>query len=111
MRLDELPTAKQPKFAPLPEFPGSRRDLVFLFDRHVKAEDVVNSVVKAGGKLVTDARIFDRYIGQGVPEGKISLGVRFILQAPDRTLTQQDSDAVSQAIVAEMEKRFGASLR
>ena len=111
IRLDELPTAKQPRFAPLPEFPGSRRDLVFLFDRHVKAEDVVNSAVKAGGKLVTDARIFDRYVGQGVPEGKISLGVRFTLQAPDRTLTQQDSDAASQAIVAEMEKRFGASLR
>ena len=111
IRLDELSVAKQPRFAPLPEFPGSRRDLVFLFDRHVKAEDVVNSAVKAGGKLVTDARIFDRYVGQGVPEGKISLGVRFTLQAPDRTLTQQDSDAASQAIIAEMEKRFGASLR
>ena len=111
VRLDELPAAKQPRFAPLPEFPGSWRDLVFLFDRSVKAEDVVQSAVKAGGALVSEARIFDRYVGQGVPEGKVSLGVRFALQAPDRTLTQQDSDGASQAIIAEMEKRFGAILR
>ncbi len=111
VQLDGLPAAKAPKFAPLPEFPGSWRDLVFLFDRHVKAEDIVNSTVRAGGKLVSEARIFDRYVGKGVPEGKVSLGVRFSMQAPDRTLTQQDSDAASEAIVEEMSKRFGATLR
>jgi phenylalanyl-tRNA synthetase beta chain len=109
--LDGLPAARAPKFAPLPEFPGSSRDLVFLFDRHVRAEDIVQAAVKAGGKLVTEARIFDRYEGKGVPEDKVSLGVRFALQASDRTLTQQDSDTASQAIVDEMSKRFGAVLR
>lgn len=111
VQLDGLPTAKAPKFAPLPEFPGSWRDLVFLFEASVKAEDVVQAAVKAGGKLVTEARIFDRYTGKGVPEGKVSLGVRFALQAADRTLTQEDSDAASKAIVEEMGKRFGAVLR
>ncbi|HXH63951.1 MAG TPA: phenylalanine--tRNA ligase subunit beta, partial [Mariprofundaceae bacterium] len=46
--LDGLPAARAPKFAALPEFPGSWRDLVFLFDRSVKAEDIVQSAVKAG---------------------------------------------------------------
>jgi len=111
VNLDALPAAKAPKFAPLPEFPSTERDLVFLFDREAKAEDIVQAVRKAGGKLLADARIFDRYVGKGVPEGKVSLGVRFVLQAPDRTLTQEDSDAASKAVVAEMEKRFGAVLR
>jgi phenylalanyl-tRNA synthetase beta chain len=111
VNLDALPKAKAPKFAPLPEFPSTERDLVFLFDKEAKAEDIVQAVRKAGGKLLSDARIFDRYVGKGVPEGKVSLGVRFVLQAPDRTLTQEDSDAASQAVVAEMEKRFGAVLR
>jgi phenylalanyl-tRNA synthetase beta chain len=71
----------------------------------------LQTVRKAGGKLLTDARIFDRYEGKGVPDGKISLGVRFTLQAPDRTLTQDDSDAASNAIVTAMNKQFGASLR
>ncbi len=111
LELARLPGARRPKFAPLPEFPGVERDLVFLFDRDVRAEDVLAAARKAGGSLLADARIFDRYAGQGVPEGKVSLGVRFTLQAPDRTLTQAESDAVSDAIVAAMEQRFGASLR
>ncbi len=54
---------------------------------------------------------FDLYEGKGVPEEKISLGIRFTLQDTSRTLTQEDSDAASNAIIAAMDKRFGASLR
>ncbi len=111
INLDVLPAGKQAKFVPLPEFPGVERDLVFLFEQDIQAEEILQTVRKAGGKLLTDARIFDRYEGKGVPDGKISLGVRFTLQAPDRTLTQDDSDAVSSAIVTAMDKQFGASLR
>jgi len=111
INLDLLPNGKKPKFTALPEFPGVERDLVFLFERDVRAEDVLQTARKAGGKLLTNARIFDRYEGKGIPDGKISLGVRFILQAPDRTLTQEDSDAASNAIIAAMDKHFGAGLR
>jgi len=111
INLDVLPAGKNTKFVALPEFPGVERDLVFLFERDIQAEEILQTVRKAGGKLLTDARIFDRYEGKGVPDGKISLGVRFTLQAPDRTLTQDDSDTVSSAIVAGIEKQFGARLR
>jgi len=111
INLDALPAGKKAKFAALPEFPGVERDLVFLFERGIQAGAILQTAHKAGGKLLKDAHIFDRYEGKGVPESKISLGVRFILQAPDRTLTQEDSDAASSAIVAAMEKQFGASLR
>jgi len=111
INLDVLPKGKNAKFAALPEFPGVERDLVFLFERGVQSENILQTARKAGGKLLTDARIFDMYEGKGVPEGKISLGVRFTLQAPDRTLTQDDSDAASNAIVTAMHKQFGASLR
>jgi len=111
INLDALSAGKKPKFQPLPEFPGVERDLVFLFDRSNSVESILQAVRKAGGRLLTDARVFDRYIGQGVPEGKVSLGIRFVLQDPTRTLTQEDSDGVSSAIVAAMEKQFSASLR
>jgi len=111
VNLAALPAGKSPKFEALPEFPGVERDLVFLFDRGASAEDIVQVAMRAGGRLLTGARIFDRYAGKGVPEGKVSLGVRFTLQARDRTLTQEDSDTVSAAIIAAMRKRFGAELR
>ena len=111
INLDALPAGKQAKFATLPEFPGVERDLVFLFDKGIASDAVLDAVRKAGGKLLTDARVFDVYDGKGVPDGKISLGVRFALQDAARTLTQEDSDAASKAVIAEMNKRFGAELR
>ena len=111
INLDALPNGRQLKFVTLPEFPGVERDLVFLFDRNVKTEDVIQAVRKAGGKLLTDARVFDLYRGKGVSEEKVSLGIRFTLQDANRTLTQEDSDAASGAIVAAMEKQFSAPLR
>jgi len=111
INLDGLPNGKQLKFVPLPEFPGVERDLVFLFDRTARAEDIVQAARRAGGKLLTDVRVFDLYTGKGVPEDKVSLGIRFTLQDGDRTLTQEDSDGASAAIITAMDNSFGASLR
>ena len=111
INLDALPAGKKAKFQPLPEFPGVERDLVFLFDKKDGVEAILQAVRKAGGKLLSDARVFDRYVGQGVPEGKVSLGIRFALQDPKRTLTQEDSDSVSSAIVEAITKTFNAPLR
>ena len=46
-----------------------------------------------------------------MPEGKVSLGIRFALQDASRTLTQEDSDKAFAAIIEAMDSRFGASLR
>ena len=109
--LDTLPGGKVAKFMPLPEFPAVERDLVFLFDRKAGSDEILQAAAKAAGKLMADVRLFDRYDGKGVPEGKVSLGLRFMLQDATRTLTQQDSDAAVAAVVAAMEQKFGAALR
>lgn len=111
MNLDLLTAGKVARFAALPEFPAVERDLVFLFERGVSSDAILNAVKSAAGKLLTTARIFDLYAGKGVPEGFVSLGIRFALQDAKRTLTQDDSDTVSQAIIAAMDKKFAASLR
>lgn len=116
MNLDALPAGKQLKFMALPEFPGVERDLVFLMDRQAfvggqGSDAIVQQVRKAAGNLLGDARIFDLYEGKGVPEGMISVGVRFSLQDPKRTLTQEDSDAAMKAVINAVEKAFNATLR
>jgi len=95
----------------LPEFPAVERDLVFLFEKGVSSDAILNAVKSAAGKLLTETRIFDLYDGKGVPAGHVSLGVRFALQDAKRTLTQDDSDAAMQSIIAAMDKRFSATLR
>jgi phenylalanyl-tRNA synthetase beta chain len=109
--LDVLPAGKKAKFTAIPEFPGVERDLVFLFDRGTASDAILNAARSAAGKLLTGARVFDLYEGEGVPDGKVSIGIRFTLQDASRTLTQEDSDKASAAIIEAMDKRFGASLR
>jgi len=111
INLDQLHAGKRAKFQPIPEFPSIGRDLVFLFDKDVTSESVLQTVKKACGQQLVQAHIFDLYDGKGVPEGKVSLGIRFILQDAKRTLTQEDSNQAMQAVMDAMNKKFGAELR
>ncbi|MFQ5355386.1 MAG: phenylalanine--tRNA ligase subunit beta [Mariprofundaceae bacterium] len=111
INLDILPVGKRTKFEVLPEFPSVERDLVFLFDTNIASDEILNVVKKSAGKLLVDACIFDMYKGKGVPPDKVSLGLRFKLQDPKRTLIQEDSDTASAAIIEAMRTKFGAALR
>ena len=111
INLDVLYSGKKAKFQPIPEFPSIERDLVFLFDKHTSSEDILQTVRRAVGQQLIDTRIFDLYDGKGVPEGKVSLGVRFVLQEAKRTLTQEDSDKAMQSIIDAVTKKFAAELR
>ncbi|MDQ6980976.1 MAG: phenylalanine--tRNA ligase subunit beta [Ghiorsea sp.] len=111
INLDVLHAGKKAKFQPIPEFPSIERDLVFLFDKGVTSDAILQTVRKACGQQSVDASIFDLYEGKGVPEGKVSLGIRFVLQDAKRTLTQEDSDKVMQAVIDVMATKFKAELR
>ena len=54
---------------------------------------------------------FDRYHGTGVPEGRVSLSLRLSFRAPDRTLTDQDAQAATDAIVEALRTAHGAERR
>jgi phenylalanyl-tRNA synthetase beta chain len=68
-------------------------------------------VLGADKALIVSADIFDVYEGVGVPEGKKSIGVAVTLQPKDKTLTDAEIEALAQKIVAEAEKKTGATLR
>ena len=109
---DLLPSrGKAVRFAPLPEFPAITRDVVLLFSAKVTAAEVVQAATRAGGKLLEQCRIFDRFAGEGVADGHVSLGIRCVLRDAKRTLTQEDADRVMASVVAALQKRFGAVQR
>jgi phenylalanyl-tRNA synthetase beta chain len=55
--------------------------------------------------------LFDRFVGGSVPAGHSSLALHVVYRAPDRTLTDPQVDDRHTAVVAAVEKRFGATLR
>jgi phenylalanyl-tRNA synthetase beta chain len=104
------PTKMRPKLS-LSEFQPVTRDFAFVVDSQVPAGDIVRAAAGVDRALVSDVDVFDIYQGANVGDGKKSIAVAVTLQPMEKTLTDQDIDAVSARIVEAVSKRTGATLR
>src|SRR6185295_1778756 len=85
--------------APIPErilyddvitFPPLRQDIAVVVPENVEAAELVDAVLEAGAPELREARVFDVYHGDQVGEGRKSVALHLSLQAPDRTLSDDD---------------------
>ncbi|MCA0979045.1 phenylalanine--tRNA ligase subunit beta [Qipengyuania flava] len=113
--LDAIPAKKgnaafaRPAYSP-PALQAITRDFAFLVPADLAAADLVRAVKGADKQAIVDARVFDVFAGQGVPEGKLSVAVEVLLQPGDKSFTDAEIKAVSDKIVAAAAKQ-GAELR
>ncbi len=111
--LDQIPDPKKRKKAvpDLPAFQPLKRDFAFLVDAAVPAENLVRAARGAERNLILDVALFDRYAGDRLPDGKVSLALEVTLQPREASLTDADIEAVGAKIVAAVAKATGATLR
>jgi phenylalanyl-tRNA synthetase beta chain len=95
----------------LSPFQPVSRDFAFIVDRTVKAADIVRAAQSADRKLIANVRVFDVYEGKGIEPDKKSIAIAATLQPREKTLTDQEIEAVAAKIVAEVSKRTGGVLR
>ncbi|MBB5711987.1 phenylalanine--tRNA ligase subunit beta [Sphingomonas xinjiangensis] len=112
--LDALPAKRgsgfmRPAYTP-PALQAVTRDFAFLVPDTLVAGDLVRTVKGADKGVITDARLFDLFVGQGVPEGQKSLAVEITLQPGEKSFTDADIKAVADKVVAAAAK-LGATLR
>ncbi len=108
------PKAKPTRAKPMLElspFQPITRDFAFVVDRNVKAADVVRAAQNVERKLIVGVTVFDVYEGTGIEPGKKSIAIAVTLQPREKTMTDQEIEAVAAKIVAEVTKRTGAVLR
>jgi phenylalanyl-tRNA synthetase beta chain len=108
------PKAKSTKAKPtleLSPFQPIERDFAFVVDRAVRAADIVRAAQSADRRLIAGITVFDVYEGEGIEPGKKSVAVAVTLQPRERTMTDQEIEAVAAKIVAEVAKRTGGVLR
>jgi phenylalanyl-tRNA synthetase beta chain len=98
-------------FEPVSSYPAVREDLALIVDRHVPADEVAALLLQAGGFLLKEVELFDRYEGPQIPAGKKSLAYHLTFQSPSKTLTDKEVSKQRQRIVAQLEQRLGAQLR
>lgn len=96
---------------PLPRFPAVTRDLALVMDEEVPVGTVLGSIRRAGGALLESAEMFDIYRGAQMLTGKKSVAFSLIFRSPERTLVDEDVNAVMKRILSACEKDFGALLR
>jgi len=130
--LDAL-TAQEPADVrltrPLPRHPSVLRDVSILVDDTLSAETVRGTIRSAdlhrgagevaagvrqgdGGAItLVEIREFDRYQGEGIPDGKVSLSLRLTFQAADRTLTDSEVHVAMEGIIAMLTTQLGAIQR
>ncbi|MGV1685053.1 phenylalanine--tRNA ligase subunit beta [Sphingopyxis sp. NJF-3] len=112
--LDAIPAKRasgpaRAAFTP-PALQSVRRDFAFLAPEALAAADLVRAIRGADKASIVDARLFDRFAGQGVPEGQVSLAVEVELQPQEKSFTDAELKAIADKVVAAAAK-LGAVLR
>jgi phenylalanyl-tRNA synthetase beta chain len=98
-------------------FPAALRDIALVMDSAAHADDVRKQLAKIARAAVGNAfalesvQTFDVYQGKGLPEGKKSVAFSFVFRATDRTLTDDEVNAVFAKIQEEVAKSTTFTLR
>ena len=87
------------------------RDFAFVLDANIEAVNVVNAAAGANRSLIEEVRVFDEFVGGNLGEGKKSLAITVRMQPRERTLTDEQIDAVGKAIVEKVSNATGGVLR
>ncbi|MCJ8323706.1 MAG: phenylalanine--tRNA ligase subunit beta [Rhizobiales bacterium] len=88
-----------------------KRDLAFIVDENTQAEKLMNAVIGADKKQISNVILFDVYQGTNLGEGLKSLAVEFSIKQTDKTLTDEEITAIMNKVAAKVEKTTGGKLR
>lgn len=103
--------AKIPTFESLSKFPAIRRDLALLVKTTVTAGEIEHCLNGIKSDILKSIQLFDVYSGAGVEDDNKSIAVAFQLQHSDRTLTDEEVDAVIQIVTETLQQQVGATIR
>jgi phenylalanyl-tRNA synthetase beta chain len=95
----------------VPTLPPVLEDLAIVVDESVPAERVAELIRQAGGKVVTEVRLFDVYREAKIGAGKKSLAYSLTYQAVNKTFSDKDVAGMRARILRRLEQELGAVLR
>lgn len=98
-------------YSPLPRFPSIVRDVSLLVDREISVSELMAAAKEQGGTHFVAADFVGTYEGEGIPDNKRSVTLRFEYRAPDRTLRDEEIDGVHWSIVKALRGKFSAEVR
>jgi phenylalanyl-tRNA synthetase beta chain len=98
------------RYEPLPRYPTVARDVAFLIgaEQTPTAAAIESAMSAEGGALLREMTLFDVF---RFPNGRRSLAWRLVFRADDRTLTDDEVNAIHARVVRRVCAQFHISLR
>jgi phenylalanyl-tRNA synthetase beta chain len=111
LSLSAVLLAQIPEFTALSKYPAIRRDLALVVAESVTAGQIEDCLSTIDSDILKSFQLFDVYTGDGVEVGSKSLAVAFHLQHGERTLKDDEVDALIKTVTDKLEQSVGATIR
>ena len=82
-----------------------------MFPKNIKTIDIVKVIKNIDKKVVKKVTIFDVFEGKNLPNNKISVAFKVMLQPIESTFTDSDIETISNSIIDLISKNFEGKLR
>ncbi len=96
---------------PLPRFPAVTRDLAVVVGEAFRAGDILEEIRALRNPQIELVRLFDCYRGAPIAADKKSLAYSIAYRAADRTLTDEEVNALHAAVLERLAGRFALEFR
>ena len=99
------------KYKEAPKYPSITKDMAFIMDKNITAGEIINTIKKAGGRLLDSVTVFDVYTGENVAVDKKSLAFSLNFMDLNRTLTEEEVMVIFNNIIEKVLLNHNAELR
>lgn len=108
-KLLEFSKNERGQFEQIPKFPPVTRDIAVLVDADTPVGNL-ERIIRDSAKHLEKLKIFDVYMGKGVPQGKKNVAFSLIFRNKNKTLSDEEISKILNGIIKSLEKS-GATLR
>ena len=98
-------------YTPMATNPAVKRDLALVVDKNITYQQLEKVATQFGSRHIKKISLFDVYEGDKLPENKKQYALNFVLQHPDKTLTEEDINKIMSKLLSALERECGATLR
>jgi phenylalanyl-tRNA synthetase beta chain len=110
-KLMQLSKKTSISFKEIPKFPAVHRDLAIVVDKRVRYQQIEKLTLAAKAGKLKAVSLFDVFESDKLGAGKKSMAVSFTFLDDEKTMTDNEIDAMMGKIIAVYEKELGAEVR
>ena len=97
------------KYKEVPKYPSVVKDMAFIFDNEISVGNVISTIYKKGGRIVSNVDVFDVF--NNFESNKKSIAFKITFQDMEKTLTEEEVLKSFNTIIEFVEKEYNAILR